>query len=151
MSESDAHAAIARELGTFLRRATRMRDRRHDAAHGYELDRATYHVLGRLVVDGPGRLSAIAADMCVDLSVVSRQVAGLESAGLVTRTPDPADRRASLIAATDAGLDLFHRKREQFVALLRHLLADWTAAECAEFARLMGRFNGALAAHDERR
>jgi DNA-binding MarR family transcriptional regulator len=148
VTDDGTYEMIVRELGLFLRRALRRNDRRNDP-HGYALDRATYHVLGRLVVDGPGRLSEIAADMAVDLSVVSRQVAALEAAGLVTRTPDVADRRASLIAATDAGSALFQRKREQFVALLHKLLADWTPTERAEFARLMGRFNGAMAAHEE--
>ena len=39
-------------------------------------DRAAYLLLGRIAVDGPGRLSTLAGDLCVDLSVVSRQVAG---------------------------------------------------------------------------
>jgi DNA-binding MarR family transcriptional regulator len=146
--EDSAYATIAHELGMFMRRAMRMHDRRNDP-HGYGLDRAAYHLLGRLVTEGPKRLSTLAADMCVDLSVVSRQVAALEVAGLVTRTADPVDRRASLIAATDTGLKLFQRKREQFVALLREVLADWTPEERAELAHLMGRFNGAMAAHEE--
>ena len=33
--------------------------------------------------------------------------------------------------------------------LLRELLVDWTPAERADFAHLMGRFNAALAAHDK--
>jgi DNA-binding MarR family transcriptional regulator len=106
-------------------------------------------LLGRISTDGPARLSRLAGDMCVDLSVVSRQVAALEAAGLVKREHDPADRRASVITTTDLGADYFNRKREHFRALLRTLLADWTPAERAEFARLMGRFNGAMAAHEE--
>jgi DNA-binding MarR family transcriptional regulator len=144
----DEFAAIGRELFLFLRRWPRLRDKRADP-HGLGLDRAAYLLLGRVAMDGPGRLSNLAGDMCVDLSVVSRQVAALEAAGLVARTPDPGDRRASLIAVTDRGAELFRRRREQIRELLHALLADWEPAEREEFARLLGRFNGAIAAHDE--
>lgn len=144
--EDAEYAAIGRELSTFVRRTIRMQDKRGDPSG---LDRAAYHLLARVALEGPGRLSTIAVDMGVDLSVVSRQVAALEAAGLLIRTPDPADRRASRIAATDAGLDLFARKRAQLATKLRTILADWTEAERIEFARLMRRFNEALSAHDE--
>ena len=143
-TEDSEYAAISHELGVFVRRV--MRDKR---PHGLGLDRAAYHLLSRLATDGPGRLSEIAADMGVDLSVVSRQVAALEAAGLVVRAVDPADRRASRVAATDAGLDLFHRNRAELRTKLRALLTDWTEDERVEFARLMRRFNEALTAHDE--
>jgi DNA-binding MarR family transcriptional regulator len=145
---TDDYAAIGQELGTFVRRVARLQDKRRDPS-GFGLDRVAYHLLSRLVIDGPGRLSALAADMCADLSVVSRQVATLEAAGLTTRAPDPADRRASLIAATDAGRDLFTRRRAQLRTKLGSMLADWTDAERDEFARLMRRFNEAMAAHEE--
>jgi DNA-binding MarR family transcriptional regulator len=146
--ELDEYAAISRELGQFMRRMMRMQSRRADP-DGPGLDRAAFQLLYRIAVDGPGRLSTLAADMSVDLSVVSRQVAALESAGLLARTTDPADRRASLIEATDAGRDLFNRKRALFQQRLRTMLADWTVGERTEFARLMRRFNEAMAAHDE--
>jgi len=148
MEDLDEYAAISRELGMFLRRATRLHERRGDQP-GHGLDRAAYMLLSRLMTDGPARLSALAGDMCVDLSVVSRQVAALEAAGLVTRAPDPGDRRASLISVSAAGTALFTRRREQFRALLLRLLADWSPDERVEFARLLGRFNAAFAAHDE--
>jgi DNA-binding MarR family transcriptional regulator len=146
--EHDEYAAIGRELGQFMRRMTRVQSKRADP-DGPALDRAAFQLLHRLVADGPARLSTLATDMVVDLSVVSRQIATLEAAGLVVRTSDPADRRASLIAASDAGTDLFNRKRARFQQWLRTMLADWTERERTEFARLMARFNEAMAAHDE--
>jgi DNA-binding MarR family transcriptional regulator len=148
MDDDSEYAAISHELTMFVRRALRMQDKRRDPS-GLGLDRAAYHLLGHLATEGPGRLSTIASDMDVDLSVISRQVAALEAAGLVVRASDPADRRASRVAATDAGLDLFHRNRAALRKKLGALLADWTEAERVEFARLMRRFNAALTAHDE--
>jgi DNA-binding MarR family transcriptional regulator len=139
------YAAISRELGMFLRRFLRMHEKRGDPDH-HGLDRAAFMLLGRIVGEGPARLSTLAADMCVDLSVVSRQVAALEAAGLVERTADPADRRASLITATDTGAKVFARKRERLLSQLRGMLSDWSSAERREFARLFAKFNDAIPA-----
>ncbi|GIJ52313.1 MarR family transcriptional regulator [Virgisporangium aliadipatigenens] len=146
--DEDEYTAITRELGMFLRRATRLHDRRADP-QGHVLDRAAFLLLARIVTGGPSRPSTLAVEMGIDLSVASRQVAALESMGLVRRTVDPADRRASLIAVTGQGEELFRQKRTAFISLLRGLLADWTPEERATFAAMLGRFNAAFAAYDE--
>jgi DNA-binding MarR family transcriptional regulator len=109
------------------------------------LDRAVHLLLVRIVTGGPARLSALAEDQMLDLSTVSRQIAVLESAGYVSRTPDPADRRASVIAATEVGAEVFRRNRVVWLAAIRDLFSDWTPAERAEFARLLGRLNESIA------
>ncbi|MGB3437788.1 MAG: MarR family transcriptional regulator [Actinophytocola sp.] len=86
--------------------------------------RAAAHAVGRLLAAGSARraLSAGAVDLLLRLSdgepagvgelarsagVSSRNVTGLadtlERAGMVTRAPDPADRRAVLVSITEAG------------------------------------------------
>lgn len=142
----DECTAIGRQLGIFLRRADRLHGDVRSGDGEPRLERAAFILLARIATGGPMRLSALAAEMCVDLSVVSRQVAALEAAGLVARTPDPSDGRASLIGATDKGAAVFARKRDRFVGALRELLADWSPAERREFARLLTRFNDAIAA-----
>src|SRR5215217_9622071 len=47
--------------------------------------------------DGDQRSSALALQVGVDVSVVSRQLAVLERLGYVERRPDPQDGRASLL------------------------------------------------------
>jgi DNA-binding MarR family transcriptional regulator len=84
-------------------------------------------------------------DVCLDLSTVGRQVAALETAGLVSRTTDSSDRRESVIAATDAGLEIFSRNRKVWLSALRELLAGWTPGERADFARLFTRLNDNIA------
>src|SRR5215212_2264297 len=51
----------------------------------------------------PARVKDVAAELHVDLSVASRQVAALELAGYVQRAADPEDRRAQLISPTPEG------------------------------------------------
>jgi DNA-binding MarR family transcriptional regulator len=140
----DEYLAIGRQFGLFFRRAERFHHSIHLDVAGRPLERAAYGLLSRIASGGPERLSALAADICVDLSTVSRQVAALEAAGLVRRTPDPTDRRASLIEATETGAEVFAQNRGKWLGALRELLADWTSAERQEFARLFARLNEAM-------
>jgi DNA-binding MarR family transcriptional regulator len=139
----DEYLAIGRQFGLFFRRAERFH---HGIQLGADrpLERAAYALLGQIASGGPVRLSGLAGDLYVDLSTVSRQVAALEAAGLVRRTPDPTDRRASLIEATDTGATVFAQNREKWLGALRWLLADWTVSERQEFARLFARLNEAM-------
>ncbi len=86
-------------------------------------------LLGELVTGGEARACELAHHRVVDASVISRQLAQLEQAGLVSRRPAPHDRRVSLLSATAAGerafADLERRKREW----LSHALRDWDTAE----------------------
>jgi DNA-binding MarR family transcriptional regulator len=144
--DEDEYIAIGRQFGRFYRRAERFHQALRVDVPGGRLDRAAYHVLAHVAATGPVRLSALAADLCVDLSTASRQVAALETAGLLGRTPDPADRRASLIEATGTGTRVVADYRATWLAAMNELLADWTADERREFARLFTRLNDALAA-----
>jgi DNA-binding MarR family transcriptional regulator len=140
---------ISRQFGVFLRRADRFYCELKDG-QGLGLERAAYSLLTRIVTGGPGRLSVLAEDQGLDLSTVSRQVATLEAAGLVARTTDSADRRASVITATETGVEVFARNRAIWHAALHDLLSDWTPGERAEFARLFASFNEKIAAQASR-
>jgi DNA-binding MarR family transcriptional regulator len=144
--DDDAYGVIGRQFGVFLRRADRFYADLRLGPDGLDLDRAGYLLLGRIVAAGPIRLSALADGMCLDLSTISRQVHTLEAAGLVGRTTESTDRRASLIAATDRGREIYDRNHAVQRAALRDLLSDWTDAERDEFARLLTRFNDTIAA-----
>lgn len=143
MSDEE-YFAIGKQFGLFFRRAERFYHGIRFDVPGRPLERAAYGVLARIAAGGPERLSTLAADLCVDLSTISRQVAALEAAGLVRRTPDPKDRRASLIEATEAGTEIFVAHRNQWLGALKELMADWTPEERREFARLFTRLNDAM-------
>jgi len=49
---------------------------------------------------GPARVSQVADELQVDLSVASRQVAALHTAGYVRRVPDPQDGRSQKVKLT---------------------------------------------------
>ena len=139
---------LERQLSALARRL--MRPVRLFAAEG-TLDRADYHALARLVDDGPLRLTALAALLDLDLSVVSRQVRSLENAGLAARAADPLDARATLVAPTPQGRAALVETRRKRGEVLTAVLSTWPAADRTTFVDLLGRFNRdldrAVAAH----
>lgn len=66
---------------------------------------------------------------------------GLESRGLITRTPDPHDRRAVLLEATPAGRRLLTEIDTARAADARAFLGRLSAEDRAELARLLRRLS----------
>jgi DNA-binding MarR family transcriptional regulator len=88
-------------------------------------------------------VGAVAEQLDIDPSTASRLVGHAIDAGFVARRPSPRDARRANLQLTAVGqrlkavADRFRR------AYLAELLADWTEAERAEFARLLTRFTDA--------
>lgn len=110
----------------------------HRARHG--VDPSGYPVLFQLV-ESPKRTTELAACLHADTSTVSRQVTTLVDAGLVERTVDPDDRRATILQLTAAGRDVFTAMKADRDRMLTSVLADWTEADIADLVRLLARFN----------
>jgi MarR family transcriptional regulator, transcriptional regulator for hemolysin len=69
----------------------------------------------------------------------------MESAGLVTRRRDPANRRLHLVELTPAGDALFLRLRDAATAFDRRLRAGLTEAEVSQFGTLLTRLRDNVA------
>ncbi|BBJ46811.1 MarR family transcriptional regulator [Streptomyces antimycoticus] len=85
--------------------------------HG-DLTPSRQAALGALDTHGPMRISALATRLGIALPTTSRMVDLLDASGWIERTPDPEDRRASLIALTDPGRQLLHTVRHEAAARL---------------------------------
>ncbi|MGW5365396.1 MarR family winged helix-turn-helix transcriptional regulator [Actinopolymorpha pittospori] len=75
-------------------------------------------VLNVLVHEGPQRMSTLATREGVRLPSMTNVVSRLERAGYVRRVPDPADRRAVIVSATEqarAVISRIQRAREEFL------------------------------------
>jgi len=110
------------------------------AATSQSLSVAQACVLGRLTE--PRGMGSLAEELGCDASNITQIVARLETRGLVTREPDPADRRGRLISRTAAGDEvnadfegafefgreavrrLSRSEQDQLTALLRKALGD---------------------------
>ncbi|MET9800034.1 MarR family winged helix-turn-helix transcriptional regulator [Streptomyces sp. NPDC006368] len=93
---------------------------------------------------GPVRQSELIRTVDLDPSTVTKMLQRLEQAGHVRRSPDPADRRAVLVEATDAGCALLTEVTAAWCDLERLTLAGLDAGERAELARLLGKVEANL-------
>ena len=78
---------------------------------------------------GPARVSQVADELRVDLSVASRQVATLQRAGYVKRIPDPRDGRSQNLKLTAAGKRALRNAQQRGIEVLDRATAHWTDAE----------------------
>ena len=124
-----ASAGLARDLEQALGQLLLRRNRSalyailDSAPEG--VDRQTYSVLSGLARIGPQTAARLADEVGIDRSGASRYADRLENAGLLERSPDPSDGRATLLSLTPKGDAAVAGLRD---ALTRHLagrIADW--------------------------
>jgi DNA-binding MarR family transcriptional regulator len=144
-------------LSNILRWSTRAENRRmlHDAG-GAALSSTDSWLLERVVVSGPVRMSQLADWMAVDKSTITTEIGRLEKSGLVSRQPDPTDRRAVLVTSTEAGRTAIERHKKVAQDVYNTLVGKWNEQDRAEFSRLLDRFvnelswvTDAVARHNE--
>jgi DNA-binding MarR family transcriptional regulator len=114
------------------------------------LDGAALGVLMALVKQGPRRQGDLADATFLDPSTVSRYVAQLARAGLVSRRPDPADGRAVQLVATGEGTAVAETAIAHRRAMISDMITDWSADDAATFVRLLRRLNDDMEARRER-
>ena len=137
---AEAANALGDEIARFVRLVTAWKQRaKDDPAGGDRL------LLSRLARCGPRRATDLAADTYLDLSTVSRQIRSLVDRGLVERSPDPEDRRGTLLSATADGVAAFEHYRAQRTDQLAAILDVWPNQDRHELVRLFTRLNDDLA------
>jgi DNA-binding MarR family transcriptional regulator len=96
-------------LGTWVRRVT----------PPAEWSSIALSSIDRLVRGGPLRITELCAAERISQPGMTGLVTRMETAGLVTRRPDPTDGRATLVSVTDAGatyLNRLHQARADAIA-----------------------------------
>ena len=83
----------------------------------------------------------IAAALGIDKSTASRQLATLEQRGLVRRHAVPGERRAQAFELTGPGRQLLSKAEQSRLSTVHKRTAGWSAAEVAQFEKLLARFN----------
>jgi DNA-binding MarR family transcriptional regulator len=140
------HAAIRaleHEIGALLRRIRRGLNDRAMQVHP-DLNLVTYMMLSTLEEHGPRRAADLAETFALDKGSVSRAVHQLVALGLVARSPDPTDGRASVLAVTDEAVRRLAKVHEHRRETFDHRLAAWEPAEIEDLADRLARFNRAL-------
>ncbi len=98
--------------------------------------RALY-VLGAAVEGEARNQIEVARRFGIDRTVMVRLIDELERDGLVQRQPDPADRRARIITATEAGERLYVDAEQKRRFVDQHVLAALRPEQREEFLRLL--------------
>jgi DNA-binding MarR family transcriptional regulator len=101
-------------------------------------------MLSWLVDEGPVRASSMVEKFNIDKGAVSRQLQHLADLGLVVRTPDPADGRATLVAPSDEARRRLADVTEHRRKWLDEQLGDWSSEELQTFAATLGKYNQSL-------
>ncbi|WP_166351630.1 MarR family winged helix-turn-helix transcriptional regulator [Phytoactinopolyspora limicola] len=140
-----AHESLETQLVTLMRRLRRMSAvLTREADDG--LEASIYALLGAFLDVGDVRAGDLAYLFGLDKSTVSRQVARLESLGLVERVVDPKDKRARMIRITDEGRRRVLRLRTVHGQWLNAALDTWPAADVDRLSELLAQLNAALGA-----
>jgi DNA-binding MarR family transcriptional regulator len=134
---------IESEVSVLIRRVRRVIGERARAVHP-ELAAATYLLLAHVAETGPLRASALVDDMGLDKGAVSRQVTHLVELGLLERSQDPDDGRATLLAASDDARERLAAVGRQRSERFGQRLAEWSDEELSDLAERLARYNAAL-------
>lgn len=131
-------------VGTLLRAASRLTVRQGRALRSTRLSPSAFTVLVELGSEPDGALQpcALAAAMAVTRPSICGLIDGLETKGLVERTPHRRDGRRVLVRLTAAGHALLDRHVDDYRAALDTSLAPLDGAERGQLVTLLRRIGG---------
>lgn len=130
---------LGQSLTALLRRYI---DGAHDALEQMPGGPRGFQVLSVAAEGTCGNQATIAEALGLDRTVVTYLVDDLESAGLVERRPDPADRRARQVVLTARGESVHTATSARLGAIERHVLGALTEPEIEVFRSLLARVVG---------
>lgn len=134
----EVHSETGHGMLALLGAARRIQERLETALESAGLSPAKYQALDQLTRAGrPMPLSELADCLHCVRSNVTQLVDRLEADGLVQRTADPNDRRATRATLTSRGLDRHRAGLEAIGRLERDLASQLTPAERSTLLRAL--------------
>ena len=127
-------------IGRISRLARELEQRLEPVYRAHGLEPGWHDVLATLRRIGPPhrlRPSDFTGSLMLTSSGTTKRLDRLEQAGLIERTPDPDDRRGTLITLTTAGHELIDSVTAAHLANEARLLAALSAAERERLAGLL--------------
>jgi len=142
-ARADLLGGLEQEVGVMIRRIRRVIGERSRSVHP-DLQSSSYLMLTWLNQHGAQRASAMAEAFGIDKGAISRQVQHLLDLGLVDRTPDPDDGRATLVSVTAVAAAQIAEVNDDRRRWLDDRLGDWPDHDLSEFVRMLASYNAAL-------
>jgi DNA-binding MarR family transcriptional regulator len=144
VADGDPGARVGTQLGRLLLRTNRsvLYGSLVDGITG--VDETTYPVLSGLARVGPTTATDLSSAVGLDRSAVTRYLSRLESAGLVVRSADGTDARATRVDLTPKGRRTVDAMRRRLDDTLDDILNTWSEVDAERFAVAFERFVTAL-------
>lgn len=139
-SMAEAVKSAQQQIGTLLVRARKSIATRAAIIHP-ELKPMGFSAMLVLSHRGPVHQLTLTQILDADKAVVSRLFKQMEELGLITRTADPADGRAMIVALTPEADERFEMAQDSSRRKLFDRLSQWEVSEVRQFAAVMARFN----------
>jgi DNA-binding MarR family transcriptional regulator len=136
----DALQQVEHQLSLLWRRARSISHQLSRQVHP-DMEPAAYGLLTIIRREGTIRLTDLASCVGVGKPSVSRQIAFLESIGLVYKEADPQDGRAQSIRLTEMGEEKMHQVQDARRQAFRERLGTWPLEDVQTLAEYMGRLN----------
>jgi len=125
-------------LGYLVKHVQRRLSAQADAAlEPLGIDRAEFGVLWVLARSEPLSQQGIAANAGVDATTMVALIDALEAKGMLTRRPDPGDRRRNLIELTAAGQATCREAEVAHTAAEEQFLAPLSGTQATQFRRML--------------
>ncbi|HAG60993.1 MAG TPA: MarR family transcriptional regulator [Arthrobacter bacterium] len=131
---------VEHQISLFWRRARSVSYQLSRQVHP-DMEPAAYGLLAVIRREGPIRLTDLAMNIGVGKPSVSRQIAFLESIGLVFKEADPLDGRAQSIRLTEKGEEKMHQVQDARRQDFRERLGEWPVEELQTLAEYMAKLN----------
>ncbi len=136
-------------LGYLLHEVSRLMRKQFDqTARPLGMTRAQWLPLALIAKHEGIRQAQLAELVEVEPMTIARTVDRLEAAGLVRREPDPTDRRAYRLVATEAAMPLIEEIREVAKQIWRDALAGVSEEDQAALARALLAIKSNLSGRD---
>jgi DNA-binding MarR family transcriptional regulator len=135
---------LAGELGTALERVVALI---RSLNTNHVMSRSASGTLATLERVGPSRLTALATREGVTQPAMTQLISRLESAGLVSRGPDPTDGRVVQVAITETGRRTMALRRAERTERLAALLARLSPEHRATLAASIPALDALTSAH----
>ncbi|CAN7299103.1 MarR family winged helix-turn-helix transcriptional regulator [Arthrobacter sp. LjRoot14] len=132
--------SVENQISLFWRRGRSLSQQLSRQVHP-DMEPAAYGLLTVIRREGPIRLTELATCIGVGKPSVSRQIAFLESIGLVSKEADPLDGRAQTIRLTPKGEEKMHQVQDARREVFRERLGEWPVEDLQALAAYMAKLN----------